>query len=512
MNLALREKISSHIKASSKEELRGGVILLVLKLICLLMAIAYFAVFLYITISRINYPFALEWMEGTSYVQVYRILSGRLLYVEPSLDYVPLIYPPLYYYLSALIAKLIGLSFLPLRLVSLLSTLGCMGLIFLIVRKLQPSVFAQIIAIGLFSATFKIGGAWFDIARVDMLALFLALMSIFCLQFSKNSSYFLSGLLMALSCLTKQTFLILLVATSIYSFFLDRKRTWIVIISSLTIYAVSYMALNYVHAGWYKYFIYDLSTGHTEKLNIAGAGQLFLSLIFKPISLIFLFTVAYFIQITRERKSFSQMSILLIVGATLALSWLGIVNPGAFNNVIIPSYAILSIITGIFLAKNLSRNDLSKFLKAGILTLTMLQFFLLRYPIKDQIPTVDDLHAGQALLQEITAQPGDVYVPYHPEMMLSVGKRSYADWISMKELKGGFGDETGLKEWTKVKIQLRTAFRTGKFMMIIVDGANFLGSPEAYYQAKEIVYSDDHTFYPVTGWQTRPTIMYIPGN
>ena len=49
-------------------------------------------------------------------VQVSRLLAGKALYVPPSIDFVPLIYPPLFFYASALIAKIIGLGFGALRL------------------------------------------------------------------------------------------------------------------------------------------------------------------------------------------------------------------------------------------------------------------------------------------------------------------------------------------------------------------------------------------------------------
>jgi hypothetical protein len=504
-----REKLGMHFGLTGKG-LRQNTLLFALELVCLIMTVSYIVIFLYITISRINYPFALEWMEGTSLVQVQRILAGKPLYLRPSLDYVPLIYPPLYYYSAALLAQLIGPGFLPLRLVSLFSTIGCMVLVFLLVRKIQPNILAQTIAVGLFGATFSIGGAWFDVARVDMLALLLALLSIYCLQFSKNSSFIISGLLMALSCMTKQSYLLLLISASIYSYFLDRKKAWMFVISSTTIYGVSFLVLNYIHGGWYKYFVYDLPYGHTEALEIARAGQLLWDLIMKPITPMLLFATAHFIQSARERKNRPQMGFFIIVGAIIATSWIGLINAGSFNNVIVPSHAIVAVVAGIYLARNLSNEEASIFLKAVLLLVAVIQFSLLRYPIADQIPTAEDLRTGETLLQEIADQPGDVYVPYHPELMLFANKKTFADWISLKELKGGFGGEASRKEWTKLKIQLRTAFQKGIFTMVIVDRFNFYGEPEMYYQMRRIEYSDANAFYPVTGWQVRPEIIYLP--
>ncbi|MHC4458094.1 MAG: hypothetical protein ACYS0I_13605, partial [Planctomycetota bacterium] len=67
----------------------------------LTVAILYLAVYLILVFLRIQFPFELEWMEGGSVHQIERILEGKKLYVSPSLEFVPYIYPPLYFYVSA---------------------------------------------------------------------------------------------------------------------------------------------------------------------------------------------------------------------------------------------------------------------------------------------------------------------------------------------------------------------------------------------------------------------------
>ena len=57
-------------------------------------------VLLYIIIAliRIRYPFELEWIEGALVDHVNWLLTGHKLYVQPSLDFVPYFYTPLYFY------------------------------------------------------------------------------------------------------------------------------------------------------------------------------------------------------------------------------------------------------------------------------------------------------------------------------------------------------------------------------------------------------------------------------
>jgi len=171
-------------------------------------ALIQFGRFLYIAFSRITFPFTLEWMEGGSFIQVSRILAGRQLYVRPSFDFIPQIYPPFYYYLSALVDKIIGNHFIALRLVSILSTIGIFILIYLLVSQYSGSKLAGLLASALFGSTYELSGYWFDIARVDSLALSLLLLSIYLFLKNDIKESVLGGLVFALSCFTKQTMLI----------------------------------------------------------------------------------------------------------------------------------------------------------------------------------------------------------------------------------------------------------------------------------------------------------------
>lgn len=179
---------------------------------------AYIAVFLVLAFFRIQYPFELEWMEGGSLDHVRRVLAGEKVYVSPSLEFVTFLYTPLYYYVSAAVAKATGVGFLPLRLVSFASTLGSFLIIFLMVRRETGSAFSGALASCLFAATFQISGAWFDLARVDSLFLFLLLAGLYLFRLSASpKSYVLAGALISLAYFTKQTAIIICLPVMAYS-------------------------------------------------------------------------------------------------------------------------------------------------------------------------------------------------------------------------------------------------------------------------------------------------------
>ena len=104
---------------------------------------------------------------------MHRILAGQQLYPAPSVGYVPDGYPPLYFAVSAAAPGVLGPSYLPLRLVSLVSSLACFALLGRLVQRETGSTTAGIAAAGMLAATYFVTGTWFDVGRVD--SLFLAL-------------------------------------------------------------------------------------------------------------------------------------------------------------------------------------------------------------------------------------------------------------------------------------------------------------------------------------------------
>ena len=251
------------------------------------MALVQFGRFLYIALSRIAYPFTLEWMEGGSFVQVSRILAGQPLYVRPSFEFIPQIYPPVYFYFSALVDTLLGNGFLSLRLVSIVSTLGILYLIFSLVRQQTKSHLSGVLAIGLFCGTYQLSGYWFDIARVDSLALALSLLSVYLLLKDNPTASLLGGVFLALSCFTKQTMLIVAIILAIYCILPPRKNNIVFIGTALLSYVGGTLLLDWLHEGWYSYYIFHLPGRHSiipkTVTLLASTNEIFFDEMVKPI-------------------------------------------------------------------------------------------------------------------------------------------------------------------------------------------------------------------------------------
>ncbi len=298
--------------------------------IALLAVIIHLGIILVIVISRINYRYDLEWMEGASLVQVYRIYTGQSLYTQPSLSYIPLIYPPLYFYLAAGLFKMMGISFLPLRLVSFASTVGCLVIIYLAVKDKTNSGLISLVAAGSFAATFKLGGAWFDIARVDMLFIFLCLAAIYFLSKQTTTNSIISGALFALAFLSKQTALPIFIVVAGATLLLFRKQTFPLVACFVIISLAAYFYLNSSTKGWYQYYILALPASHQVKWSTTldvlrtGLGVEAITIIIGVAPV--LFGLRKFLS-----DKLHQYYFLAVIGI-VATSLLARINRGAYNN------------------------------------------------------------------------------------------------------------------------------------------------------------------------------------
>ncbi|HWD84538.1 MAG TPA: glycosyltransferase family 39 protein, partial [Solirubrobacteraceae bacterium] len=223
-----------------------------------LAAAAPIVIYLWIALHRVGYPFELDWMEGGSVELAGRVASGHSLYAAPSISFVGWTYTPLYYWLAGGLAKVIGVGFLPLRLISLAASLAAMGTLAYIVIRETGNRTAGLVAAGLFAATFGVSGAWFDTGRVDSLFLALTLVALAYGRQAKSVRGGIGlGVLAFLAFFTKQTALLALAPVLLY-LAVARPRVGIPAVGVLAaLIAVSTVVLNAATGGWYGYYVYS---------------------------------------------------------------------------------------------------------------------------------------------------------------------------------------------------------------------------------------------------------------
>jgi len=134
----------------------------------------FFVVFL--CFNHAAFPLNLEAMELTGLQHVARIMAGLPLYPEPTADYIPLAYNPLFYYLCIPFVWIFGINLFAIRLVAILGFLGSGVILFFAVRKASRSSIWGLIAIGLFASAYQAMDTYLDNAHRDSWLLFSLLL------------------------------------------------------------------------------------------------------------------------------------------------------------------------------------------------------------------------------------------------------------------------------------------------------------------------------------------------
>jgi 4-amino-4-deoxy-L-arabinose transferase-like glycosyltransferase len=482
----------------------------------LMVAAAWFILtYIIIAILRLQYPYELEWMEAGMVDHAQRVLSGQKLYVRPSLEFVPFIYTPLFVYLSAIVSKATGIGFEPLRLISFTSSLGSFLLIFLIINRETGNKFAALLSTGLFAATFRIGGAWFDIARVDSLALFLLLLGTYALRFYRPPlAYIAAGLILSLSFLTKQSALAVIIPLALYCVLQNRRQSPFYIVTAVITLGVTTLALEYLHDGWYSYYIFELPRQHLllpDKYLGFWQDDL-LELL--PIAT----TMAIFYLIISQFSGSNKDSVLfysLFAAGMLGGSWFSRLHTGGWDNVLIPGYAAIAVLFG------LSTHSLLQFfrsesvekrlmIEAFVMLAAVIQLATLIYNPVEEVPTQEDLEAGHEFVSILRQIEGDVLVTHHGFLPQLADKNSYAHWAAVFDILRG---DKETPEARMMFNDLQEAIEEKRFDAIILNSENFPARSVAfkkYYEKQRLIFSDKSVFWPVTGFQTRPKFIFVP--
>ncbi len=486
------------------------------KLIALLVALYYIVIYIVIFVYQVRYPFEIEWMEGGSVDHVIRILQGQKLYVEPSIEFVPYIYTPFYFYVSALFWLIFGVSFVPLRLVSFLSTIGCFVVIFFFVKKETKSNYWGIISTGVFAATYQLSGAWFNIGRVDPLATFLLILAVYLLKNHKSIPLLvISGVLTFLSFFTKQSIFLILAGLFIYSIVKHRLKSIAFIIPALLGIILSTIIANILSDGWYSYYIFELPKYHNflEHLLYAYWTKDIMSSF--TIGMMFLlFYILHTIPLKRDYNKITRFIFYLFVPLSFIFtSWLSRIHSGGYLNVLIPAFLMISILFIIGLSKvyDFIKNRLNnKIYLIFMYVICIVQLALLFYLPTNYIPTKEDLRAGEHLVEVISKLEGEVIMPSTGYIPRLAGKNTmYAHNMAIYDVVRVRTNKQKPNEIkTILKKDIERAFSNKKYDAVITHRRNWYGI-QRYYKIKETLFKKDE-FVPVTGAGVRPRYVYVP--
>ena len=409
------------------------------RLAAALLGLAAIVTYLVIALFRLGYPVPLEYLESNSLVEVQRILTGHALYTAPTAGYVPDGYPPLYFATSAAAASVLGLSYLPLRLVSLVSSLVCFAILARLVQRETASAAAGIAAAGVLAATYFVADTWFDVARVDSLFIALSVGALYTARWMRRTrGAVATGLLLAAAFLTKQNGLAEGVAVLTALAFGPRRRlAWLAALTYGAVLAISTLALGLTSRGWYVFYVFELLSEHP--LKDAAFGQ------FWTVSLLPVLGLACCAMVLGVRR----VPLVLVAGgaALVAEAYTSLVHSGGRVNDLLPAYLAVALFAGLAMdgrpgglagsaADRLARGRLAYWrpglagrwaaTAAAALVIAQLAVLMNGFRPAQAIPTGADRAAGQRLAAGIRALGGTVAIPSDPGLGLLAGRPAVA--------------------------------------------------------------------------------------
>ena len=323
----------------------------------------------------------------------------------------------------------------------------------------------------------------------------------------------LTGLLAALAYLTKQTALIACLPVLAYLFWCNWKYALSCLAVATVTVGITTLVLNQASAGWYGYYAFGLLSQQTEWLLLEFVAfwknDLLVHLPFA-----ILLTVFFLAGRPKQDRLLLVQWLAILVGG-LAGTFITRVKIGGYDNVLLPAFAVISILFGLGLSEllRITRQlhvDFRDRLKGLIQVACLIQLLILAYNPYAQIPTKADLEAGQEFVRRLADVKGEVFLPDHGYLPTLAGKRSYAHQSAIWDILRG-------DQQTKGKVllagELKDAIQRQVFDEIILDSDLDLNwccveIDQTYTRVGE-VFQDQTSFYTVTGDKKRPTYIYL---
>ncbi len=421
------------------------------------------ALFFYVALSRMAYPFEIETQEGETFLAALRVVEGKTLYPSPENEpfWVPTILAPLYYYLSGIGLRIIGAKIWIPRLISFLATLLISAMIMLIARRSGVGKTHSLAAGLLFLAFYPVSGQWYDVARVDMTFYALSLGAFVLLDKDELSIGRLATavILFVLAMFTKQVGVFYVAAACLYLLRNSFKQSFLFGASCAAATAIIGLIYNTETGGEFLFFTMKVGSAHVIypwRLLNPWPWLKF------AIPLVVALTIAAATGKKPFRKNRQWHLWLLYFAACLPAGMLPWAKFGGYLNDFIPMFLALCILIG------LCDRPMIRLAIIG-------QAALLFYNPAIFIPPEQVTKAGEKFIERLAASDGQSYVEDHP----------YYSWLARKPVypKALYVAETEMAGRPASK-ELTSMIQNQAFDKIFSDGRRSMSAFDRLIQSR----------------------------
>jgi 4-amino-4-deoxy-L-arabinose transferase-like glycosyltransferase len=404
----------------------------------LLYAFAQIVLLIYVWINHISFPLNLEAMELYSLLHVERILLGLPIYVKPSVEFIPFVYNPLYYYLTVPFTEIFGVNLQSLRLVSIIGSVGAIVVLHLSVKKMTRSAIWGYICAGLFAASYQAMDNYIDTAHADSWLLFMILLGCYLIDLQRSMSFTLLGVLaLVLSFWFKQHGALFLIGAIIYLTLRDGlRRAWLHwVIGIIFGFGLYYFYPQSLLGSYFHYYTWQVPSQWSQ-LDIDSVRRI-IGYTVKNYSLLAGVSVSalvYFGIKVREKMTvwMFMLPIAILSGV------MGSLDPENNNNVFIPMATWYLIVGTMTLAMIIREGYLSQYAPLIVRIAIIISFGLLYYQPANVLVTREWPDEYQDLGIYLEKLDGPVYAPWFGESFL-LGYKFYPSvhWVPLYDIVRG---------------------------------------------------------------------------
>jgi hypothetical protein len=373
--------------------------------------------------SRLPFDFDIDWIEGTSLYQAHRLLTHQPLYTNAATSgFLPCPYPPLYFAVVALVAKLSGgVSYAAGRGVSAFSLVLALATMALALyrhvrRRGVDALVAGVLALGAAALALSSNttiGAFYDIARPDSLqAAFILGATVVATGMRESSTWrsaTVGALGMALALYTKQTSIFAAVALGV-GLALERRSLAVTYFAALLVVGgVAFVWLQQATSGSFATWLFATRRHLIIWAKVPEGGER--AVVWLPyLALAAVAAIAFWRWLTPRARTW-----LLVALASVPPALLGYAKAWGFVNNFVPLLVVAAPAATIVFADLVTAREETAKLRTTMLVLAQANILLARMYVGDFFrPRSQTREVARALVRDVAELPGDVLCPINP--------------------------------------------------------------------------------------------------
>lgn len=391
-----------------------------LRIIVVLLGVAHVGLFLYVVSARFAYPVDAEWMTGSIRDTVDRVKGGLPIYAPPSGEFISFLYPPLYYWLSSVLARVTS-TFVACKVVSVLSTIGAGVAVHRLAKSLGADRWWSAVAVLLHVACFSLTLFFFDLERVDPLGSALVACGVAVLLGGEtHARTAVAGIVLGLSFFAKQPGLFAFAGAFGGLLVSGEKRRALVLGAAGG--AVLLLLGGYLEAttgGWWRYYCMKLPGSHGVEpalLSVFFITDLPKAFVLAGGSLALVVWEARALlarrrgEETAEPPTWKSTTMAVLLVALLAASFSLRAHRGGWQNVLLAWTPLACAAAAVAASRASSKGG--RLVEAGVLALVGLQLLGLVFDPNDVAPGPSDVRDKAKLEAAVRSleKEGDVVV------------------------------------------------------------------------------------------------------